>query len=73
MHPTDGALRRALDEPASLPDTDRDHVATCAHCQHVLSEATADRDCAQSLLTVDDVHRRRRIVRDTASSIERPC
>jgi len=56
MHPTDGALRRALDEPASLPDTDRDHVATCAHCQHVLSEATADRDCAQSLLTVDDVH-----------------
>jgi hypothetical protein len=54
MHPTDGALRRALDEPASLPDVDRAHVATCAHCQQLLADATADRDYAQALLSVND-------------------
>jgi hypothetical protein len=52
MHPTDGALRRALDEPASLPDADRDHVTTCARCRDALTDALADRDAAQALLTV---------------------
>jgi hypothetical protein len=51
MHPTDGALRRALDEPASLPDVDREHLATCAQCQQTLADATADRDYTQALLS----------------------
>jgi hypothetical protein len=54
MHPTDGALRRALDEPASLSDADRAHVSTCHRCQQALAEASSDRDYAQSLLTVHD-------------------
>jgi hypothetical protein len=54
MHPTDGALRRALDEPASLPDADRAHVASCHRCQQTLAHATADREFAQSTLSVED-------------------
>ena len=31
-HPTEGALRRLLDEPAGVADSDRWHVAGCSHC-----------------------------------------
>jgi hypothetical protein len=31
-HPTDGVLRRLLDEPAGVADADREHVADCAQC-----------------------------------------
>ena len=29
-HPTDGTLRRLLDEPAGVADADREHVAGCS-------------------------------------------
>ena len=54
MHPTDGALRRALDEPASLADADREHVLTCPRCQGALSDAADDRDHASAAVTIDD-------------------
>ncbi len=31
-HPTDGTLRRLVDEPAGVTDADRDHVAGCPEC-----------------------------------------
>jgi hypothetical protein len=50
-HPTDGTLRRLLDEPAGVADTDRDHVAGCPVC---LSElATAQQDAALTGAALD--------------------
>lgn len=54
MHPTDGALRRALDEPASLADVDRQHVAGCSRCRTALADAAHDREAAHEVLTHDD-------------------
>lgn len=54
MHPTDGALRRALDEPASLADADRQHVAACERCQRAMADAATDRDYAHTVLTAAD-------------------
>ena len=31
-HPTEGVLRRLLDEPAGVADADRQHVADCQRC-----------------------------------------
>jgi hypothetical protein len=31
-HPTEGVLRRLLDEPAGVTLADRSHVADCAQC-----------------------------------------
>ena len=35
-HPTDGALRRMLDEPDGVPVTDRDHLDSCDRCRDAL-------------------------------------
>lgn len=43
-HPTEGTLRRLLDEPAGVADTDREHVAGCPVCLSGL--AAAQRDAA---------------------------
>jgi hypothetical protein len=43
-HPTDGTLRRLLDEPAGVADADREHVAGCPVCLAGL--AAAERDAA---------------------------
>ena len=42
-HPTEGVLRRLLDEPAGVADSDREHVAACQHC---LGELAAIREDA---------------------------
>ena len=42
-HPTEGVLRRLLDEPAGVSDADRSHVGDCATC---LTELAAVRDDA---------------------------
>jgi hypothetical protein len=42
-HPTDGTLRRLVDEPAGVPDADREHVAGCPTC---LAGRAAARDDA---------------------------
>ena len=41
-HPTEGVLRRLLDEPAGVADPDREHVAGCAPCLAGLAAACED-------------------------------
>jgi hypothetical protein len=41
-HPTDGTLRRLIDEPDGVPDADRGHVATCPVCLAGLAAAQHD-------------------------------
>ena len=41
-HPTDGVLRRLLDEPAGVADADREHVADCPVCLVGLAAARED-------------------------------
>jgi hypothetical protein len=41
-HPTDGTLRRLLDEPAGVPDADRQHVAACPRCLTRLDRVRSD-------------------------------
>src|ERR687893_542782 len=41
-HPTDGILRRLLDEPAGVADDDRRHVADCSVCLAELADAGGD-------------------------------
>jgi hypothetical protein len=41
-HPTEGTLRRLVDEPAGVADADREHVAACARCLAGLATVRAD-------------------------------
>lgn len=41
-HPTEGVLRRLIDEPAGVADADRLHVADCPRCLNVLAAARED-------------------------------
>ena len=41
-HPTDGTLRRLVDEPAGVADADREHVVGCPACLAGLAAARAD-------------------------------
>jgi hypothetical protein len=50
-HPTDGTLRRLVDEPAGVADTDREHVTGCPVCLSGL--ATAQRDAATAGAALD--------------------
>jgi hypothetical protein len=52
-HPTDGTLRRLLDEPAGVADTDRDHVAGCPVCRSALAAAHRDAQAAAQALHHD--------------------
>ena len=52
-HPTDGVLRRLLDEPAGVPDADRRHVADCPVCLVELAAAREDADRAGTALRAD--------------------
>src|SRR3712207_6571884 len=47
-HPTEGVLRRLVDEPAGVADADRAHVAGCGTCLAGLEAARAD---ARSIAT----------------------
>ena len=42
-HPTEGVLRRLLDEPAGVSDPDREHVAGCPQCLGELAAMRAGR------------------------------
>ena len=50
-HPTDGTLRRLLDEPAGVADTDRAHVAECPVCLTQLAATRSDAAFAESALS----------------------
>src|SRR4051812_6493403 len=49
-HPSDGTLRRLLDEPAGVPDADRTHIAGCPVCLAGLTSAQEDAAAAGTAL-----------------------
>jgi len=51
-HPTEGVLRRLLDEPAGVSSTDRSHVADCATCLRGLAAVRDDAQLVGAALTV---------------------
>ncbi len=52
-HPTDGVLRRLLDEPAGVAETDRRHVADCPHCLAALAATREDATLVGAALRTD--------------------
>ncbi|HEX8347923.1 MAG TPA: hypothetical protein VF657_24790 [Actinoplanes sp.] len=52
-HPTDGTLRRLLDEPAGVADADREHVAGCPVCRSELAAAREDAAVAGAALNTN--------------------
>ncbi|MDP4502474.1 hypothetical protein [Nonomuraea turcica] len=52
-HPTDGTLRRLLDEPAGVADADREHVTGCPVCLSGLAAAQQDAEVAGAALSVE--------------------
>ncbi|MFP5220431.1 MAG: hypothetical protein ACLGIG_11995 [Actinomycetes bacterium] len=52
-HPTDGILRRLVDEPAGVADADRRHVASCSTCLAALTTAREDAAAASTALGAD--------------------
>jgi hypothetical protein len=52
-HPTDGTLRRLLDEPAGVADADRAHVAGCPECLAGLAAAQEDAAMTAAALDAD--------------------
>ena len=52
-HPTDGVLRRLVDEPAGVPDADREHVADCRVCRTELTSAREDSAVIGAALDLD--------------------
>ena len=51
-HPTDGTLRRLVDEPAGVADVDREHVASCPECLAGVAAAQEDAAFADAALHV---------------------
>src|SRR5918994_1693526 len=49
-HPTEGVLRRLIDEPAGVADADREHVAGCDGCLRELTIAREDADLVHAAL-----------------------
>jgi hypothetical protein len=49
-HPTEGVLRRLLDEPAGVADADREHVAGCRQCLGGLVAAREDAALVEAAL-----------------------
>src|SRR4029450_5609993 len=76
-HPTDGTLRRLLDEPAGVADTDREHVAGCPVCLSGLAAAQQDAEVAGAALgaeVITDVDTGwRRLSRAIAGDGRRPA
>jgi hypothetical protein len=52
-HPTEGVLRRLLDEPAAVPDTDREHAAGCGECLDRLAGVREDAELVHAALVTD--------------------
>jgi hypothetical protein len=51
-HPTDGTLRRLVDEPAGVADADREHVVGCPVCLSGVAAARQDAAVAGAALNV---------------------
>lgn len=52
-HPTEGTLRRLVDEPVGVADADRRHVADCPVCLSALASATEDAALTGAALDAD--------------------
>jgi hypothetical protein len=52
-HPTEGVLRRLLDEPAGVADSDREHVAGCPQCLGELAAIREDAALVDAALTTE--------------------
>jgi hypothetical protein len=52
-HPSEGTLRRLVDEPAGVADSEREHVAGCPQCTAGLAAAREDADFVDAALAVD--------------------
>jgi hypothetical protein len=52
-HPTEGAVRRLLDDPAGVSDADRRHVVDCPECLDELASARADADLVDAALATE--------------------
>ena len=52
-HPTDGTLRRLVDEPAGVADADREHVADCPVCVSALATSRDDAAAVGAALDVE--------------------
>jgi hypothetical protein len=50
-HPTEGVLRRLVDEPAGVADADRAHIAGCPACVSGVDRARADAAATGAVLT----------------------
>ena len=54
-HPTEGVLRRVLDEPAGVSDADREHVAGCPECLGGLASMREDAALVDAALATESV------------------
>ena len=54
-HPTEGVLRRLLDEPAGVADSDRQHVADCPQCLGALASMSEDVALVDAALASESV------------------
>ena len=54
-HPSEGVLRRLLDEPAGVPDSDREHVAGCRECLSGLAAMREDAAVVDAALATGDL------------------
>ena len=54
-HPTEGVLRRVLDEPAGVSDADREHVAGCPECLGGLASMREDAALVGAALATESV------------------
>ncbi|MBM2615437.1 hypothetical protein JIG36_07645 [Actinoplanes sp. LDG1-06] len=52
-HPSEGVLRRLVDEPAGVADADRSHVADCPICQGRLASVRRDAAFAADTLHIE--------------------
>jgi hypothetical protein len=74
MHPSDGTLRRSLDEPIAVTGAERKHVASCARCAERIRRISADAGAVHAMLRspnagVDVAAARVRLARTEAASI----
>ena len=79
MHPSDGTLRRSLDEPMAIAAAKREHVASCSRCAERVRRISADAGAVQAMLHtpstgIDTVAARARLARtEAAAPVQRPA
>src|SRR4051812_8481959 len=76
-HPSEGVLRRLVDEPAGVTDDDRAHVASCPSCLRALESARVEAQRVGAVLTtpvaVDTDAGWARLSATTATPVPRPA